>query len=176
LASAFPFWILAAAGMVIVGAAKPWRVVALPRRASPFAASLVVAAALGALAVPLVVLPYVADVQLREAVNADSRGRPAEAFAAATLARNLAPQESVYAVEVADVEVEQHDLNAARVAYLEAVRLGTYNPFVYMNLALVDMQLGRRDEALSAARSALDLNRFDPASQALVAQLESKPT
>jgi Flp pilus assembly protein TadD len=75
-------------------------------------------------------------------------------------------------VEVANVAVARHDLIAARAAYLEAIRLGTYNPFVYTNLALVDIQLGRRDEALTAARMGLELNRFDPASQALVAQLE----
>jgi Flp pilus assembly protein TadD len=79
----------------------------------------------------------------------------------------------VYAVEVANVAIDRHDLLAARAAYLDAVQLGTYNPFVYRNLALVDIQLGRRAEALSAARTAAELNRFDPANLALVAQLEA---
>jgi O-antigen ligase len=166
LSSAFPFWIVVAAGMVTFGAVTPTRVVVLPSLAPLVAAEMLVAAALVALAVPLVVLPYAADAELRQAVNSGSTG---DAQAAAA----LAPQESVYAFEVANLEVARHDLTAARVAYLEAIRLGTYNPFVYMNLALVDLQLGRRDEALSAARSALELNRFDPASQALVAQLEA---
>jgi tetratricopeptide (TPR) repeat protein len=79
----------------------------------------------------------------------------------------------VYSVELANLAVERHDLIAARAAYLEAARLGTYNAFVYMNLALVDLQLGRREEALSAARKAVELNRFDPATQALVSQIEA---
>ena len=170
LASAFPFWIVVAAGVVAFGAATPARVVILPWRAPVLTAGVLVAAGLAALAVPLVAFPYVADVQLRQALDA---GSPADAQTAATLAASLAPEESVYEVEVANIAIERHDLNAARVAYLEAIRLGTYNPFVYMNLALVDIQLGRRGEALAAAKSAVELNPFDPASQALVAQLEA---
>ena len=60
----------------------------------------------------------------------------------------------------------------SEITYLEAIRLGTYNPFVFMNLALVDIQLGRRVEALAAAKRAVELDPFDPASRALVAQLE----
>jgi putative inorganic carbon (HCO3(-)) transporter len=171
LASAFPFWIVAAAGVVTFGAVKPTRPVVLPWRAPALSAGALLAAGLAALAVPLVAFPYVADVQLRQALDA---GSPADAQTAANLAASLAPEESVYEVEVANIAIERHDLNAARVAYLEAIRLGTYNPFVYMNLALVDIQLGRRDEALSAAKSAVELNPFDPASQALVAQLEAR--
>ncbi len=170
LASAFPFWIVVGAGVVAFGAATPARVVILPWRAPVLTAGVLVAAGLAALAVPLVAFPYVADVQLRQALDAES---PADAQTAATLAASLAPEESVYEVEVANIAIERHDLNAARVAYLEAIRLGTYNPFVYMNLALVDIQLGRRGEALAAAKSAVELNPFDPASQALVAQLEA---
>jgi O-antigen ligase len=173
LASAFPFWIVAAAGMLTRGAARPSRLVVLPWRWPLRAASIVVAAGLAALAVPLVAFPYAADVQLKQALDAESRGRPDDALAAATLATRLAPEESVYQVELANVAIERHDLNAARDAYLEAIRLGTYNPFVYMNLALVDIQLGRRAEALAAARKAVEINPFDPASKALVAQLEA---
>jgi O-antigen ligase len=173
LASALPFWILAAAGMVTFGAVKTTRVVSLPWRAPVLAGSSFVTAAFVVLAMPLVVYPYVADTQLHEAIDLVSRGRHVEAQTAAELATSFAPQESVYAVEVANIAVERHDLNAARAAYLEAARLGTYNPFVYSNLALVDLQLGRRDEALWAARIAVELNRFDPASQALVAQIEA---
>ena len=175
LASALPFWILAAAGMVTFGALKPPRVVALPWRVPLLAGSSLVVALLVVLAVPLVIYPYVADAQLRQAIDLASRGRPGEAQAAAELAASFAPQESVYAVEVANLAVERHDLIAARAAYIEAARLGTYNAFVYMNLALVDLQLGRREEALSAARKAVELNRFDPAAQALVSQIEAAP-
>jgi putative inorganic carbon (HCO3(-)) transporter len=173
LASALPFWILAAAGMATFGALKPPRVVALPWRVPVLAGSSLVVALLVVLAVPLVIYPYVADAQLRQAIDLASRGRPGEAQAAAELAASFAPQESVYSVELANLAVERHDLIAARAAYLEAARLGTYNAFVYMNLALVDLQLGRREEALSAARKAVELNRFDPATQALVSQIEA---
>lgn len=173
LASAFPFWILVAAGMVTFGALRPPRVVALPWRAPLLAGSSFMVAVVAVLVVPLVIYPYVADAQLRQAIDLVSRGRTGEAQAAAELATSFAPQESVYAVEVANIAIERHDLNAARAAYLEATRLGTYNAFVYMNLALVDLQLGRREEALSAARKAVELNRFDPATQALVAQIEA---
>ncbi len=169
LASAFPFWIVVAAGVVTFGAVKPTRLVVLAWRAPLLTAAVLVAATLVVLAVPAVALPYAADVQLRQALDA---GSPADAQTAATLAANLAPEESVYQVELANIAIERHDLNKARAAYLEAIRLGTYNPFVYMNLALVDIQLGRRVEALAAAKRAVELNPFDPASQALVAQLE----
>jgi tetratricopeptide (TPR) repeat protein len=159
--------------MVTFGALKPPRVIALPWRAPVLAGSSIVAAALVVLAATLVIYPYIADAQLRRAIDLTYRSRPAEAQAAAELARSFAPQESVYAVEVGNIAVERHDLIAARDAYVEATRLGTYNAFVYMNLALVDLQLGRRDEALSAARKAVELNRFDPATQALVAQIEA---
>ena len=78
-------------------------------------------------------------------------------------------------MEAANLALETHDSNAARDAFLDAIRLGTYNPFVYMNLALVDLlDLGRPDEALWAARMAVQLNRFDPAFQALVAQMQAR--
>ena len=175
LAAAFPFWILAAAAMVLFEAAPPWRTFAIPRRGLRLGISSVMVASLVALSIPLVVFPLVADTQLRLALDALSRGDRDAGWELAARAASLAPQESVYRVEVANVAIDRHDLPAARLAYLEAVRLGTYNPFVYRNLALVDVQLGRRAEALSAARMAVELNRFDPANQALVAQLEAPP-
>ena len=173
LASAFPFWILVAAAVWVFGAATPSRVVVVPWRAPLRAASAALFVALAALFLPAVVYPYIAEAELRAAIDANSLARPADARADAELARSFAPQESVYAVEAANLADEAHESDAAREAYLEAIRLGTYNPFVYMNLALVDLELGRRDEALSAALGALALNRFDPAFQALVAQIES---
>jgi putative inorganic carbon (HCO3(-)) transporter len=173
LAAAFPFWILVAAAMLVFGAATPSRALVVPWRAPLLAASALLYVALVALTLPAVVYPYAAEVELRQAIDANMLGRPGDARAAIDLARSLAPQESVYAVEAADLASEGHDLNAAREAFLDAIRLGTYNPFVYMNLALVDIDLGRRDEALWAARMAVELNRFDPAFQALVAQLEA---
>jgi O-antigen ligase len=172
LASAFPFWILMAAAMVVFGKVSTARPVNLRwRRPVVAAAALLVVV----VALPAVVEPYIADTQLRLALDAESIGNRDAGWAFANQAAQLAPQESVYRVEVANVAIDRHDLNAARAAYLDAIRLGTYNPFVYRNLALVDVQLGRRAEALTAARKAVELNRFDPANQALVAQLEAPP-
>jgi len=41
------------------------------------------------------------------------------------------------------------------------------------NLALADRNLGRISEARAAARKALELDRYDPANRALVAQLQA---
>ena len=175
LASAFPFWILAGAAMILFGAARPSRTLVVRRRAPLLAASLVLYVAIVAVALPAVAYPYVADAELRSSINANSQGRPSDARTDADLAWSYAPQESVYAVEAANLALETHDSNAARDGFLEAIRLGTYNPFVYMNLALVDLlDLGRPDEALWAARMAVQLNRFDPAFQALVAQIKAR--
>jgi putative inorganic carbon (HCO3(-)) transporter len=178
-ASAFPFWILAAAAVTIFGTVSTWSPLALSWqarlswRAQMFTAAALIAAALIAACVPAVVNPYVADAHFRLAQDAAYVGDRDIAWTLANSARSLAPRESVYAVEVANVAIDRHDLLAARAAYIDAVQLGTYNPFVYRNLALVDIQLGRRAEALSAARMAAELNRFDPANLALVAQLEA---
>ena len=174
LAAALPFWILVAAACVLFGAATPSHILVVRWRAPRLAASAVLFVALVTLALPGVVYPYLAEAELRAAIDANSLGRPADARVDADLARSFAPQESVYAVEAANLAYEAHGSSAARDAYLDAIRLGTYNPFVYMNLALVDLELGRRDEALSAARMAVGLNHFDPAFQALVAQIESR--
>ncbi len=173
LGSAFPFWVFTAAAIVSFEAAKPWPPFVIPWGRPARGVAIVIAAGLVAAAVPAVVYPYIADSQLRLALNAEYTGDRAAGWTFAGRAAGLAPQESVYEVEVANVAIDRHDLQAARAAYLIAIRLGTYNPFVYRNLALVDIQLGRRAEALTAARAAVELNRFDPANQALLAQLEA---
>ena len=50
--------------------------------------------------------------------------------------------------------------------FLAAARLGSPTPATYRYLAMADAALGRRDEAIAAARMAVQLNRFDPANQA----------
>ncbi len=174
LGSAFPFWVFTAAAIVSFEAAKPWPPLVIPWGRPARGVAIVIAAGVVALAVPAVVYPYIADSQLRLALNAEYTGDRAAGWTFAGRAAGLAPQESVYEVEVANVAIDRHDLQAARAAYMIAIRLGTYNPFVYRNLALVDIQLGRRAEALTAARAAVRLNRFDPANQALLAQLETR--
>jgi Flp pilus assembly protein TadD len=113
---------------------------------------------------------------LLAAVTADVERRRDAAEAAAAQARELAPQESVYATEVANIAFEHGDWARAAGAYLDAARLGTYNPLVYRNLALADRNLGRFAEARVAARKAYELDRFDPANRALLAQFEPLPS
>ena len=72
----------------------------------------------------------------------------------------------------ASLAFERGDWAGARIAYGDAARLGTYNPVVYRNLALADRDLGLRSEGMAAARKAVELDRFDPVNQALLAQFE----
>jgi O-antigen ligase len=173
LAAAFPFWIFAAAAMELWGATRTSSCRA-PSGRMVAAAGLAGATILLALTVFGIVLPYLADARLLVAVNADYAGRNRDALAPAQQARMLGPQESVYAVEVGNVLFERSDWAGAREAYGEAAALGTYNRFVYRNLALADRNLGRLAEARVAARQAVDLDRFDAASQALLAQLTQR--
>ena len=173
LAATLPFWVLAAIAMESWGATRTTRLVVFkPRRWIAIAAALPIAALL-ALTIGGVVRPYLADTRLLAAVQADLAGRPDAAHRAAAEARGLAPQESVYAVEVANIAFEKGDWARSADAYLDAAALGTYNPLVYRNLALADRNLGRITEALAAARKAVELDRFDPANRALLAQLEA---
>ncbi len=179
LSSAFPFWIFAAASMVVWGATREGRLVEESARA-PVASSGIVMAALVpalvlpalALAIPTVVLPYVADARLLEAVSDQQSLNLGLAAVETMIARGLNPQESVYAVEAGNVAFESQDWATARDAYLDAIWLGTFNPRVYRDLAIADRNLGLRAEALAAARQAVYLDRFDPANQALLAQME----
>jgi O-antigen ligase len=169
-AGALPFWIFAATA-VATWTVEP-RTMALsiphPRVATGVAAGLV--AALGVLAWLGVAVAFMADVRLKSAVDADFNGRPPDAATLAAQARVLSPFESVYAVEAGNIAFERSNWAAARGAYEDASRLGTYNPMVYRNLALCDLYLGRPLEALAAARKAVELDRFDPANRALLAQ------
>jgi Flp pilus assembly protein TadD len=119
------------------------------------------------------VFPLRADSQLLAAVTADSQGRVDQARVGAAQARDLAPRESVYAVEVGNIAFESGDWSTAADAYGDAARLGTYNPLVYRNLALADRNLGRWSEARAAAQKAVEMDRFDPANRALLAGIEA---
>jgi tetratricopeptide (TPR) repeat protein len=171
LATAYPFWVFAAVAISFWGAQGPAKSLSFQIRAlAPIGVS-VIAAAVG-LAVASTVLPYLADAHLLNAVNADYRRQLNVAQREAAMARQLGPKESVYAVEVGNLAFERSDWAAARLAYLDAAQLGTYNPAVYRNLALADRDLGLRSEGEAAARKAVELDRFDPANQALLAQFE----
>jgi len=169
LAAAFPFWIFAAACLVVWERSPRIVSVRMPAPRPMLVIGLIAVAAVTLLAVPAVLAPYLADRALVSAVAADASGS-AEAASWAMQARQWGPRESVYAVEVANVAFERRQWRQARDAYREAAGLGTFEPSVYRNLALADGALGLREEARVAALEALELNRFDPANQALVAQ------
>lgn len=170
LPAAFPFWIIAAAAVVTWDRSPRTWTVAAPLR--PVLA--VVLGSLGILATAGVAAPLAADAALRRAVDEDFAGQPAQAASDAATALALVPYESVYAVEVGNVAFEQGQWKAARSGYGTAVDLGTFNPRAVRNLALADRNLGLIHEALAAARLAEQLDRFDPANQALVNQLEAQ--
>ncbi len=173
LAAAFPFWIFAAAAMETWGATRTAQVAAWTDGRRVAVAGSIVAAGVTIVVGAASFLPYLADARVLEAVNADFGGRNRDALAPAQEATRLWPRESVYAVEVGNVAFERQDWGLARDAYVEAARLGTYNPLVYRNLAVADRNLGRIGEGRDAARKAVELNRFDPANQALLAQFEA---
>jgi tetratricopeptide (TPR) repeat protein len=182
--AAAPFWLFAAAAMVM-SAERP-SVPAVPRPALPVRRPLRIAAAFAAiillvLIAPLVVRPFVADADFYAAVVAAGQGRRDDALRDIAAARALAPEQSVYAVEAGNLDigfgssrVPAPDWARARDDYQEAARLGTFDPLAFHFLAIADVNLGRPKEALDAARRAVELNRFDPASQAFLDQLTSQ--
>jgi hypothetical protein len=171
LAAAFPFWVFAAAAMTCWGASRPAKLLSVSTKVlTPVGRGVMATAA--TVAIASTVLPYLADSHLLSSVNADYRRQLDEAEQEAAKARLLGPTESVYAVEVGNLAFERRNWAAARIAYLEAARLGTYNPGVYRNLALADRALGLWADGKAAARKAVELDRFDPANQALLSQFE----
>ena len=114
------------------------------------------------------------DANLKAAVDDDLAGQTAAAAQPATLASRLAPYDAVEPTEVGNIAFEQGHWAAAREAYREAARLGTFNPLVYRNLALADQRLGLLGEARTAAEKAVFLDPYDPANQALLAQFGSQ--
>jgi O-antigen ligase len=198
LAASLPFWIFAAAAMESWGATRrpsPPLKTSPPPLAGPvgprerrFSAkrafetfgegqvgASIAIAALAVLAIVGTVFPYLADSRLQVAVAADADGRLDAARVAAAQANQLTPQESVYAVEVGNIAFERSDWASAADAYDAASRLGTYNPLVYRNLALAEINLGRFSDARAAAGKAVELDRFDPANRALLAGLQAGP-
>ena len=175
--TAVPFWLLTAAAIVtFTPNTEPVRIAAFPRRIGA-PALVVVTAAVVALLVPAVVFPFLADARYYA-----TQASPDLQTARATIAqaRQLAPYESTYAAEAGNYALNldtqgnpasNADWLAAREAYRSAVRLGSFNPEMFQVLASVEDHLGDHAAAVAAARKALQLDRFDPASQKLVARL-----
>jgi len=175
--TSFPFWLFAAAAIVTRSPKlEPARVAEFPRRiAVPVLAAGSIA--LIALLIPGVVLPYLADADYYATpATADSQ----QARALLGQARQFAPYESLYATEAGNfaLNLDLHgnpaadaDWVAAREAYQAAARLGSYRPEMFRELAIVDEHLGDHAGAVAAARRAVELDRYDPASQELLKHL-----
>jgi len=177
-----PFWLLAAAAIVTWAPTLPspeggGEIQAqFPRR---IAVPVLTAGsmALIALLIPGVILPYLADADYY-ATQATANAQQARALIGQ--ARQFAPYESLYATEAGNfaLNLDQNgnpaadaDWVAAREAYQAAARLGSYRPEMFRELAIVDEHLGDHAGAVTAARRALELDRYDPESQALLKQL-----
>jgi hypothetical protein len=175
-----PFWLFAAAAVVTWAPdVKPIRVVQFPRRVA-IPALLGSSLLLVAMLIPMVIFPYVADARYYE-----TQAAPNLQVARSTIAqaRQFAPYEAVYAIESGNyaLNLDQNgkpasnaDWAAAREAYETAARLGSFSPEMFRELAVVDEHLGDHAAAVAAAQRALQLDRYDPASQKLVARLAGR--
>jgi hypothetical protein len=176
--AATPFWLFAAAAIVMATETRPATAAPRPSRSLRRPLRIVVAGAaiiLLALIAPLVARPFLADAQFYAGIVAAGQGRRDEAVRDIANARALAPEQSLYAVEAGNLEIGfGPNWARARDDYEDAARLGTFNPVAFHYLAIADLNLGRPKEALIAARRAVELNRFDPASQAFLAQLTAQ--
>jgi len=122
-----------------------------------------------------VVVPYLGPVDYRAAQVLPTFSRPEPPCQA----RQFARYEAVYAIEAGNYALNLNhgnpaidaDWAAARDAYQTAARLGSYSPGMFRELAIVDEYLRDDDGAVAAARRALQLDCYDPASQQLVKRL-----
>jgi cytochrome c-type biogenesis protein CcmH/NrfG len=62
---------------------------------------------------------------------------------------------------------------AANSSFSDAVRLGTGSTAAYYDLALTDLELGRREEAVAALHMVLAINPGDSAGLALLQQINA---
>jgi O-antigen ligase len=172
-----PFWLFAAAAIVTwAPEVKSVRVAEFPRRiAIPALAAGTLALVL--LLIPAVLLPYLADADYYATQAAANLG---QARATIGQARSLAPYEATYATEAGNyaLNLDQNgnpatnaDWTGAREAYQTAARLGSFSPEMFRELAIVDEHLGDHAGAVAAARRALELDRYDPDSKALLQKL-----
>jgi O-antigen ligase len=175
--TSFPLWLFAAAAIVTwAPELKVVRVAAFPRRiALPVLGAGAVVLLL--LMIPALVMPYVADADYYATQAAADLG---QARATIAQARSLAPYEATYAIEAGNyaLNLDQNgnpasnaDWPAAEEAYQMAARLGSYSPEMFRELAIVDEHLGDHAGAVTAARRALELDRYDPDSRKLLKSL-----
>lgn len=174
-----PFWLFAAAAIVTWGPnVQPVRVGAFRRMiAIPVLAAGSVL--LAALAIPAVVLPYLADADY---YSSQAAGDLRQARSLIAQARTLAPYGATYATQAGDFALDldsndnpspNADWAGALEAYTTAARLGSYAPETFRHLAIAHEHFGDRVAAVAAARRAVELDPYDPHSQALLVRLTS---
>jgi O-antigen ligase len=179
LPTSAPFWLFAAAAIVTWNPhVPPMRVLALPRTLA-IPAVAVGSLLLAALAIPALVLPYLADADYYSSQAATDLQQARSLIAQA---RTLAPFEATYASQAGDFALDldssgnpssNADWAGALEAYSAASRLGSYTPETFQHLAITEEHLGDHVAAIAAARRALELDPYDPTSKALLTKLTS---
>lgn len=183
--AAIPFWILA--GVAFYGSGRRLELRSTKPRLTPGQREGLFAALVGVgltLAFVVVPRPLQADRIFHQAIHDVGVGALDTARGELASARKMNPGEAVYAAEAGNLELNLRfgfrpgpgsDVVAAQTAYRDAVRLGTIDPGVYRGLAVADLTLGDRAEAIAAARRAVQLNWLDPDSRALLQMVETQP-
>jgi putative inorganic carbon (HCO3(-)) transporter len=178
--TAMPFWVLSAAALLTWAPnSEVIYLRSLPRVAGM--AGLAVAIVFGiVLFIPLISRPFLADAAYYRALAAEGSGDNATAKTEIANARQLSPESAEYAASAGDLALDldvndkpgpDADWAAAREAYSDAARLGSYLPDTFRHLAIVDEHLGDHDAALAAARRAVALDRFSAQNRQLLSQL-----
>ena len=175
-----PFLLFLAAAMTIWGGAGRERSVTLKQPALRIAGGAAAVLVATVIAVLAVAHPLVADSQYLVASQAWDNGDTTRARQAVADARTLAPDESAYAILAGDLALDLDnngvpaaDANwqAARQQYEDALRLGTFSPEPFRELARTYRALGLRGQAIATAKRAVLLNRFDPANEAVLVEV-----
>jgi tetratricopeptide (TPR) repeat protein len=166
--------------MTIWGGAGRERSVTLKQPALRIAGGAAAVLVATVIAVLAVAHPLVADSQYLVASQAWDNGDTTRARQAVADARTLAPDESAYAILAGDLALDLDnngvpaaDANwqAARQQYEDALRLGTFSPEPFRELARTYRALGLRGQAIATAKRAVLLNRFDPANEAVLVEV-----
>jgi O-antigen ligase len=179
LPAALPFWIFAAAAVTLWDPREP-RDIHVPTRLAARIPIALATALVALAAIPLIIAPYAADSAYRSGLDAIAAGHRQQARALVEQARNLAPWQSTYAVAAGSLALDldgrgrpgnEADWSAARADYTSAIQLGSESAATYRYLAVADQALGMHQEAITAATTAVSLDRYDPANQAELAML-----
>ena len=170
LPAAAPFWLfLGAAAVLCIGPENRVQQLSIHR---PWRAAAAIAAGGAALLllVPAVVRPYQAESRFSAALQAELRGDLAAALPLLEDARQLAPDNPVYAVGAGNLMLRTGRIDQARMAFKSAIERGSEDAAAYRSLAIIDQLTGNRAEAIWAAEKGFQLDRFSRASQELLNQ------